>query len=128
MKQEAGVSMATARKKAPANPVKVADDRPRKAYSAAEKALREAHADEFADLLDKAYADLGIESPRVKRIARQAIADRERQAREERKAAKALDRVNKARQELADAEAALQAIPAPEAQPVDDNPFSEQSA
>lgn len=64
----------------------------RKAYAAAEKALKELHAEQFATLLDEAYAAEGVESPRVRRErkasevaqARAAVAVR----REERKAAK----------------------------------------
>jgi len=39
----------------------------RKAYSTAEKALKSLHVEQFALLLDKAYADLGVDSPRVRR-------------------------------------------------------------
>ena len=46
---------------------KVDDKVSRKAYTTASSELRKAHEAEFADLLDKAYADLGVESPRVRR-------------------------------------------------------------
>ena len=67
----------------------------RKAYAAAEKALKELHADQFALLLDEAYAAEGVESPRARRErvtaeAAQAAAAR-RVAREEKKAAKIAD-------------------------------------
>jgi hypothetical protein len=64
----------------------------RKAYAAAEKRLKDLHADQFALLLDEAYSDLGVESPRVRRERLAADAAKARAAaalrREERKAAK----------------------------------------
>jgi hypothetical protein len=73
----------------------------RKAYGMAQKALREAHADEFATLLDSAYDSLGLRSPRIKRLEREEIAAvKKREAavkREERRVAK----IEKLRAELA---------------------------
>lgn len=55
----------------------------RKAYAIAEKALKQEHASEFADLLDAAYTSLGAESPRQRRqrlLAEKASAASERRA------------------------------------------------
>lgn len=64
----------------------------RKAYAQAEKALKELNADQFALLLDEAYAAQGVESPRQRSARRQAEAAQARTAaaarREERKAAR----------------------------------------
>jgi len=49
-----------------------ASDLGRKAYGAAVADLRAAHRDEFDRLLDKAYADLGVESPRLRRERKKA--------------------------------------------------------
>lgn len=64
----------------------------RKAYAAAEKRLKMLHEDEFALILDEAYAAEGVESPRVRRerLASEAAkaAAARRIAREEKKAEK----------------------------------------
>ena len=64
----------------------------RKAYAAAEKRLKSLHEDEFALILDEAYAAEGVESPRVRRerLASEAAkaAAARRIAREEKKAEK----------------------------------------
>lgn len=57
----------------------------RKAYGAASKALRDAHREEFDGLLDAAYADLGLVSPRVKREQRAVAEAAEKAAREVRR-------------------------------------------
>jgi hypothetical protein len=61
----------------------------RKAYADATKALKEKHSGEFADLLDKAYEALEVESPRQRslRLANEAqekkdAAEAKRQARQ----------------------------------------------
>lgn len=74
----------------------------RKAYSLATKALKEAHADEFAELIDAAYETMGVESPRVRRM---------RLAAEAAEAAKArrLVRAEKDKKRLEDAAALLRA-------------------
>lgn len=53
----------------------------RKAYTLATKRLKEAHAGEFADLLDAAYNEVGEESPRQRSIRRQAEAAERRNSR-----------------------------------------------
>jgi hypothetical protein len=118
--------MATARKRAaaPVEPVptpvedtKAADqEKGRAAYALATKRLRETYREEFDRYLDEAYAEQGIESPRVKRVARleeEARVKAERQRiREERARAK----VEKLEAELAAAKAAVTVV--------DDDPMS----
>jgi endonuclease YncB( thermonuclease family) len=63
----------------------------RGAYAYAEKALRNAHQGEFADLVDEGYRLLGADSPRVRRekAAEAAAAKRTAAAEKREKAAKA---------------------------------------
>jgi hypothetical protein len=63
----------------------------RKAYAAAEKALKALHVEQFALLLDEAYADLGVDSPRVRRekAAEDAAAKRLLNAQKKERAAQA---------------------------------------
>jgi hypothetical protein len=74
----------------------------RKAYAAAEKALKELHADQFALLLDEAYEALGVESPRQRR---ERIAGEAAQA----AAARAVAREAKAQAKIEEAAALLRA-------------------
>lgn len=64
----------------------------RKAYGIAMSQLRELNAEQFATLLDEAYASLGLQSPRVRREERAAEAAAKKAAaairREERRLAK----------------------------------------
>ena len=75
----------------------------RKAYAIATKALKEAHAEEWADLLDAAYASQGEKSPRVKRAEKAAA---EAEAREARRVAK----MEKRTKRMAELEAELKAL------------------
>jgi hypothetical protein len=68
----------------------------RKAYAAATSRLKELNADQFAMLLDEAYSDQGVESPRNRRdrLAEEAAQARlaaaaKRQARQDAKIAEA---------------------------------------
>ena len=59
----------------------------RKAYSLATAALKEKHAAEFLDLLDEAYSEQGVESPRQRQNRRAEEAAAARVEREAKKAA-----------------------------------------
>jgi len=50
----------------------------RQAYAYAEKRLREAHADEFAQYVDLGYLEQGVDSPRVRREKAAAAAEEKR--------------------------------------------------
>jgi len=73
----------------------------RTAYGAAMKALKEAHRDEFADLLDIAYADQALKSPRTKRAEREAAEFIAKQLRADRKEAARLAKITQMEFELA---------------------------
>lgn len=64
----------------------------RKAHAHAFRALKAAHVEEYADLVDEGYDALGVESPRMRALRRKAeaaekraVAAAAREAREQRK-------------------------------------------
>jgi hypothetical protein len=73
----------------------------RKAYGNATAALRTAHREEFDTLLDQAYADLGMVSPRIKSQQRAAEAAVARAAAAERREARRLAKIEALKAELA---------------------------
>lgn len=69
----------------------------RKAYAAAEKALKSLHAEQFALLLDEAYESMGVESPRQRR---ERLANEAAQAAFERRAARAAREAEKVQEAI----------------------------
>ena len=91
----------------------------RKAYGDATTALRATHKDEFNALLDQAYANLGLVSPRVKRAEKAAEAAAAKEAAAVKREERRLARIAKLEEELAKAKAAEQAH-----LPVEDDPMA----
>lgn len=73
----------------------------RVAYGKAMKALREQHSEEFESLLDAAYRDLGVESPKSKARRRKEEADKARAEAAARREARKAARVAALEAELA---------------------------
>jgi N-methylhydantoinase A/oxoprolinase/acetone carboxylase beta subunit len=73
----------------------------RKAYGMATANLRANNREEFETLLDQAYAELGLLSPRVKRQQRAAEAAKSKAAAAERREERRLARIEALKAELA---------------------------
>ena len=73
----------------------------RKCYAVAEKRLKDLHADQFATLLDEAYAEEGVESPRKRRERLAAEAAQAATARRIARESKKVEKIERLKAELA---------------------------